>query len=131
VIIEKDLFMKIRSDRKWLPFLVFDTNGRTLIDLEKYSANKCYLPIGNDYVNGYLFTQKLYDDKYRTENNLVLLAYEEVVEITQYREWRIPVFNPSTVAKRFERPASPNSEPIKYHTEQRPYLVKKKVIKYG
>ena len=105
MIVEDELFTKILKDPKWIQFLLHKEDGSIWIDLKKYSDNKCYLPIGNDigsYVDGYLFTEKLYNDKYRTKDSLVELEFPKYEYQPIRKLVRRPIFHPIEVAKRYD-----------------------------
>lgn len=77
--VKPEVYISILKDPKWAPFLLFKKDKSVWVDLKKYSANKCYLPINvgfQTYVEGFLFTQQLYADKYRTKDDKVQLEME-------------------------------------------------------
>lgn len=60
----------------------------------------------------------------------VVLAYEDFIEEVRYIEWRIPVIEPIVMRKMINEGYPTHSRQVKYHTEQRPYTEKVKIIKY-
>lgn len=77
--ISREDFLEMVKDIKWNQLILHKMDGTIWIDLEKYSAGKVYLPIGKGYdayTKGFLLTQKLYEDRYRTNDNLVELELE-------------------------------------------------------
>ena len=93
--VKPETLHKILSDYKWNKFIVYDKNHKPMIDLKKYSEGKCYLPIGDgfsNYIDGFLFTNDLYECPYRTQDDLVYLVPDvpKPPKIIKYREAVMP-----------------------------------------
>lgn len=94
--VHPELLDEILKDPSWNKLIRFKEDKTIWIDLEAYSDGKYYLPIGkgyDSYTKGYLFTQKLYEDKYRTKDNLLELEYDLPKYHPRWKKVITPIFN--------------------------------------
>lgn len=130
MIIEEELFTELLKDPDWYKLLLHRVDGSIWIDLKAYSDLGHYLPIGkglDNYTKGYIFTQKLYDDKYRTKDNLIELELPKYeIKVTQ-RLTRIPILYPIQIAGVYNEAETPSIMPTRYIERYEPHYEKVRI----